>query len=106
MGPYGLKTLRMVAGVVVDGIDPIQRARVGEDCNCASSPDKPPLLLVDLAEGIAGEEGPGLVGPPLAGATGALSALPKPIRTACPFAMPMLPPKRLRTSSLARIASA
>jgi hypothetical protein len=33
MGPYGLNTLRIVAGVVVDGIEPIQRARVGVDCS-------------------------------------------------------------------------
>ena len=31
MGPYGLNTLKIVAGVVDEGIDPIQSARVGVD---------------------------------------------------------------------------
>lgn len=42
MGPNGLNTLKIVAGVVVDGMDPIQRARVGELCSCASIPLSPP----------------------------------------------------------------
>src|SRR5712671_2478213 len=42
---------------------------------------------------------------PLPGAAGALSAFPKPMRTVCPLGIPMLPPRRLSTSSLARTAS-
>jgi len=44
MGPKGLKTLRMVAGVVVDGIEPIHSARVGVLCSWASIPPSPELL--------------------------------------------------------------
>jgi hypothetical protein len=38
MGPNGLKTLRMVTGVVVEEIEPIHRALVGEFCKAASNP--------------------------------------------------------------------
>jgi hypothetical protein len=62
---------------VVEGMEPIQRARVGEDCNSI-----PPILaLFAAALGAPGEVGTGLTGVPLAGATGALSALPNPMRT-------------------------
>ena len=64
------------------------------------------LLLDDLVAPVLGDVGPGLTGLPLAGATGALSALPNPILTVCPLGIPMLPPKWFKTSSLARIASA
>jgi hypothetical protein len=81
MGPYGLNTLRMVAGVVVDGIEPIHKALVGVDCSCASIPPEVVEGFGDFPGTAPGEVGPGLTGVPLAGATGALSALPKPIRT-------------------------
>lgn len=87
------------------GIDPIHRARVGVDCSWASNPPPRPGLLLLLKP--PGEVAPELVTVvPLAGATGALSAFPKPMRTVCPFGMPIFPPRRLSTSSLARIASA
>ena len=107
MGPKGLKTLRIVAGVVVEGMDPIQSALVGVDCNWASIPANPALLPAPLFAEPPGEVATGLfMFVPFAGATGALSALPNPMRTVCPFGMPMSPPRRLRTSSFARIASA
>ena len=45
MGPNGLKTLRIVAGVVVEGMDPIHNALVGVDCTCDSIPPRPALLV-------------------------------------------------------------
>ena len=107
MGPKGLKTLRIVAGVVVEGIDPIHNALVGVDCTCDSIPPRPALLveLLLVTPPGCGEMGLFMLAP-LAGAIGALSAFPKPIRTVWPLGIPMFPPRRLRTSSLARIASA
>ena len=107
MGPKGLKTLRIVAGVVVDGIEPIHRALVGVDCSCASIPARPALLPVPLMTEPPGDVATGLLMfVPFAGATGALSALPNPMRTVCPLGIPMSPPRRLSTSSFARMASA
>ncbi len=72
----------MVAGVVVDGIDPIQSARVGVDWSWASKPERPALLLPDLLNAPPGDVAIGLFRlAPFAGATGALSALPNPMRT-------------------------
>ncbi len=55
---------------------------------------------------VPGEVGPGLTGVPFAGATGALSALPNPMRTSWPFGILILPPNLFKTSSFALIASA
>lgn len=107
MGPNGLKTLRIVAGVVVEGMDPIHNALVGVDCTWDSIPPRPALLaelLLVIPPG-CGDMGLFILAP-LAGAIGALSAFPKPIRTVWPLGIPILPPRRLRTSSLARMASA
>lgn len=71
----------MVAGVVVEGMEPIQSALVGVDWSWASRLPSAVVVLGDFPVAPPGEVGPGLTGLPLAGATGALSALPKPIRT-------------------------
>jgi hypothetical protein len=65
-----------------------------------------PFVPEDLLAAPFGEVGLELTGLPFAGAIGALSAFPNPIRTVCPFGIPILPPRRLSTSSLALIASA
>jgi hypothetical protein len=82
IGPNGLKTFRMVAGVVVDGIEPIHKALVGVDCTWDSMPPNPALLERILPMTPPGDVAIGLfMLAPFAGATGALSAFPKPMRT-------------------------
>lgn len=73
MGPNGAKMLRIVAGVVVEGMDPIQSARVGVDCTSipAGAPAVEARTFTFMFTGPFAFEG----------CAGAESALPNPILT-------------------------